>query len=88
MIFRRSKKIKHFNIDPDQILLDSENRPGFNTQQFEGMIEKPISKKSIRWFGFFLVLFFLIFTFLFALKYLTDYVIFKLKLYYLYVNGS
>ncbi len=63
MIFRRSKKIKRFTIDPDQILLDSENRPGFNTQQFEGMIEKPISKKSIRWFGFFLVLFFCIFTF-------------------------
>lgn len=62
MIFRRSKIIKNRTIDPDQILLDSENRPGFDTQQFEGMIERPISKRSMRWFGFFLILFLVLFT--------------------------
>jgi D-alanine-D-alanine ligase-like ATP-grasp enzyme len=61
MIFRQSKKIKNRFIDPDQILMDAENRPKFNTQQFEGMIERPISKRSIRWFGFFVILFMLIF---------------------------
>lgn len=61
MIFRRQKKIKNRFIDPDQILIDSENRPGFNTQQFEGMIEQPISKRSIRWFGFFVALFLIVF---------------------------
>ena len=55
MIFRRSKKINNHIIDPDQILMDAENSPQFNTQQFEGVIERPISKKSIKWFGFFIM---------------------------------
>ena len=61
MIWRRSKKISRFQIDPDQVLLDSQNRPAFNTQQFEGVIEKPISKKSIGWFGAFMALFLVVF---------------------------
>ncbi len=34
-------------LDPDEIFLDSRNLPSFNTQQFEGMIEKPIAKQAI-----------------------------------------
>ena len=33
------------NIYPDEIFMDSKNVSGFDTQQFEGMIEKPIAKK-------------------------------------------
>lgn len=34
-------------IYPDEIFLDARNMPTFDTQQFEGRIEKPISKKSL-----------------------------------------
>ncbi len=34
-------------IDPDEIFLDSSNLPQFDTSQFEGRIEKPISKRSL-----------------------------------------
>ena len=40
---RRIKK----DIDPDEIFLDSKNLPNFNTQQFEGRLEKAIPKRSI-----------------------------------------
>lgn len=35
------------DIDPDEIFLDSKNLPGFDRNQFEGRIEKPISRTSI-----------------------------------------
>ena len=35
---------KYIEIDPDQVLIDSSNLPGFNTSQFEGRLEKPISR--------------------------------------------
>lgn len=44
-LWRRSIKIKH--LDPDEIFLDAHNLPLFNTQQFEGRIERPISKGTI-----------------------------------------
>ncbi len=34
-------------IDPDEIFLDSKNLPGFNKDQFEGRIEKPIGMSAI-----------------------------------------
>ena len=34
-------------IDPDEIFIDSHNLPQFDTQQFEGHIEKPISRLSL-----------------------------------------
>ncbi len=40
-------------IDPDEIFLDAQNLPGFNKDQFEGRIEKPIGIVSI--IGVFLV---------------------------------
>jgi len=41
------------DIDPDEIFLDSKNLPNFNIQQFEGRLEKAISKRSIFWVGLF-----------------------------------
>jgi penicillin-binding protein 2 len=41
-----NRKIKK-DIDPDEIFLDSKNLPNFNTQQFEGRLEKAIPKHSI-----------------------------------------
>jgi penicillin-binding protein 2 len=49
------------NIDPDEIFLDSENLPDFNTQQFEGRLEKAIPKKSIFNLGLFFIVCGLIF---------------------------
>jgi penicillin-binding protein 2 len=46
------KRIKK-DIDPDEIFLDSKNLPNFNTQQFEGRLEKAIPKKSVYLVGLF-----------------------------------
>lgn len=54
------KKIKK-DIDPDEIFLDSKNLPNFNTQQFEGRLEKAIPKRTIKITGLFFVLVGLIF---------------------------
>jgi penicillin-binding protein 2 len=43
MLKRRKKDP---SIYPDEIFIDSRNIPGFDVQQMEGKIEKPISKKS------------------------------------------
>ncbi len=40
------KRREYPEIDPDIIFLDSHNLPDFDTQQFEGRIERPISKFS------------------------------------------
>lgn len=61
MRFRISHKIIKRNIDPDEIFLDSKNLPNFNTQQFEGRLEKAIPKNSV----FFIGLFFLVISFIF-----------------------
>lgn len=45
------KRIK--DIDPDEIFLDSKNLPNFNTQQFEGRLEKAIPKSSVYFIGIF-----------------------------------
>lgn len=52
------RKIKRISseISPDEIFMDSSNIPGFNDQQFEGRIEKPISKYSILFLGLFFLL--------------------------------
>lgn len=43
--FVRSRRRRRSDyIDPDFVLLDSENLPQFDTHQFEGRMEKPISK--------------------------------------------
>lgn len=44
--FRLRNTKSYPEIDPDVIFLDSHNLPEFNTQQFEGRIERPISRVS------------------------------------------
>ncbi|MEK7060003.1 MAG: penicillin-binding transpeptidase domain-containing protein [Patescibacteria group bacterium] len=52
------QKIKNANffVEPDEIFLDSKNLQNFDRQQFEGRIEKPISKKTIFFVGIFFLL--------------------------------
>jgi penicillin-binding protein 2 len=64
MKFHINHKYIKRDIAPDEIFLDSKNLPCFNTQQFEGRLEKAIPKRSI----FFLGLFFFTFTCLFIYK--------------------
>ena len=53
MSFHINHKYIKRDIAPDEIFLDSKNLPEFNTQQFEGRLEKPIPKKAISVLGFF-----------------------------------
>lgn len=64
MKFRKKTNLINRDIDPDEIFLDSENLPNFNTQQFEGRLEKPIPKRSI----FFVGIFFAVVAFIFIYK--------------------
>jgi len=56
MQWRRNKKsFRHLELNPDEILLDVHNLPAFNTQQFEGRMERAIPKKSLwKLFGVFI----------------------------------
>lgn len=47
-IFRRKKKIYVPELQPHDILLDVDNLPQFDRQQFEGRIERPIAQRSMR----------------------------------------
>lgn len=63
MWYSKFKKIfrkRHYGeIDPDEIFLDSKNLPNFDNQQFEGRMEKPISRLAIFFTaGVFLLIFF------------------------------
>ena len=56
MISRIRKKIRHRRykdqeINPDEIFLDASNLPDFNTQQFEGVLERPISRRALTLLG-------------------------------------
>jgi penicillin-binding protein 2 len=42
--FNSFRKKKYIEIDPDEILIDSHNLPRFDKDQFEGRLERPISK--------------------------------------------
>jgi penicillin-binding protein 2 len=52
-MFKKVKKIfkknsyKNREIEPDEIFMDSTNLPEFNINQFEGRIERPISKSAL-----------------------------------------
>jgi penicillin-binding protein 2 len=52
-MFRKSKplgmkaKRRNRDIEPDEIFIDSSNVSGFDTDQFEGRIEKPISQTTV-----------------------------------------
>jgi len=62
MRFKIHNKRIRKNIDPDEIFLDSKNLPNFNTQQFEGRLERAIPKRSI----FFISSFFVLVAFIFV----------------------
>lgn len=53
-MIRIRKKITNPEIFPDEIFLDSKNIPQFDTQQLEGRLEKPISKKTFKNLSIFL----------------------------------
>lgn len=53
MRFRLNNKRIKRDIALDEIFLDSKNLPNFNTQQFEGRLEKAIPKRSIFFLGLF-----------------------------------
>lgn len=56
----RIKRASSF-VEPDEIFLDSKNLGNFDTQQFEGRIEKPISKNVSYIIGGFFFLFIFVF---------------------------
>ncbi len=51
----KKNRIKNINsfVEPDEIFLDSKNFQNFDRQQFEGRIEKPISKRTILFLSIF-----------------------------------
>lgn len=53
-MFNKRKKRKYHAVDPDEIFLDSKNLPNFNTQQFEGRLEKAIPKRTFVFLSVFL----------------------------------
>ncbi len=55
-IFKRNRRSKNHDIDPDEIFLDSKNLPNFDVNQFEGRIEKPISQNVFRFVVLFVVI--------------------------------
>lgn len=56
---RYDERVK--DIDPDEIFIDSSNLPNFDTDQFEGRLEKSISQRSLYILAGVFVLIFLIF---------------------------
>ncbi len=60
-LHKNINKIKE--IDPDEIFLDSQNLPKFNTQQFEGRLEKSIPKNSLLVLSIFFIIIILVFIF-------------------------
>ncbi len=50
------RKQKNQVIDPDEIFIDSQNLPEFNTHQFEGRLERPITRNIFTYISLFLVL--------------------------------
>ena len=60
-ILRKNNINKGF-VYPDEIFLDSQNIQNFDRQQFEGRIEKPISKQNIIFLSVFFILMATVFT--------------------------
>lgn len=55
-LFSSSRKRGGYEIHPDEIFLDSHNLPDFDVNQFEGRIEKPISRSTFQVLSAFIVL--------------------------------
>ena len=62
-IIKKNKlKKKNSFVEPDEIFLDSKNLQNFDSQQFEGRIEKQISKKTITFLNIIFIFFILAFS--------------------------
>ncbi len=59
-LFSKRRRNSYPEIDPDEILIDSENIAQFDTDQFEGRIEQPLSRRSVVAAGSVLVVLFLV----------------------------
>ncbi len=55
-LWRRRTRKRLTPIDPDEIFIDSQNLPDFDTHQFEGRLEKPISYNVYKTVMFFVVI--------------------------------
>ena len=62
MLRKINIKNANFFVEPDEIFLDSKNIQNFDQQQFEGRIEKPISKRNALFLGIFFLFFVVTFT--------------------------
>jgi penicillin-binding protein 2 len=60
-IWNKKRNLLKKDIAPDEIFLDDKNMPGFDVQQFEGRIERPISRSSIYILGFIFLIIMLLF---------------------------
>ncbi len=58
---RLFKKKRRHTVEVHEVFMDMENLPEFNTQQFEGVLEHPIAKRTFYILGGLVVLVFLIF---------------------------
>jgi penicillin-binding protein 2 len=58
----RKKKYRDYELAPDEIFLDASNQPDFNTNQLEGRLEQPLSRKSFIGIGIFVFLVFVTLT--------------------------
>lgn len=61
--FFRFKSKKNFLLELDETLLDASNLPKFDKQQFEGVLEKPISQRVALLIGVLFVFIFIVFIF-------------------------
>jgi penicillin-binding protein 2 len=55
MFLNNKSKLNIKDINPDEVFLDSKNVSGFEQEQFEGRIEKPITKKTFSYVGVFFI---------------------------------
>ncbi|MES2668626.1 MAG: penicillin-binding transpeptidase domain-containing protein, partial [Patescibacteria group bacterium] len=58
MIFARRKRRQKFELDPDEIFLDSSNPSGFDQSRLEGRLERPISRATFAGIGLVITLMF------------------------------
>lgn len=61
-IRRLFKKRQNGEIYPDEIFIDATNLPQFNSSQFEGRIERPLSKRTFFYFGSVVLMIVLVFS--------------------------
>jgi len=58
MIFRGRKRRRNYELNPDEIFLDSSNPSGFDQGRLEGRLEKPISRNTFAGIGIVILLMF------------------------------